>query len=403
MKYMILQPHSRRGEKLPEWLGPEVGRDVILITPEKRAQQYGDWAGMTVPLTRYEPGGELECVALKLAREHRIERIVVLGEYDIVRAAQLQRLLGLPGQSVESAVAFRDKSVMKRLVSAAGIPVADFVAATSPLEAIEFVERVGFPVVAKPFAGWASAGTIVLRDRAEMEAILSREPEVRGLVEAFVPGPMYHVDGFVHRGRPVFMSTFRYVNDMLAFHHGDYSLSVQLDEDNPFAERLEDFTRAVLAAMPALEAAPFHLEVFRTPDDRIVFNEIASRTGGSIICDVIERSHGIHLAKVWIEFQLGLRTSMEVPKRSRSVVGLAVVPPLPGRIEMLPTTLDVPGILEMHLECREGDVLQNPQSSSDAMAELLGEGPNEAELVRRLETGIDTFRQKSRLVPAPQL
>lgn len=399
MKYMILQPHSRRGERLPEWLGPEVGRDVILITPEKRATQYGDWAGKTVPLARYEPGGELECVALRLAREHRIERIVVLGEYDIVRAAQLQRLLGLPGQSVESAIAFRDKSVMKRHVSTAGIPVADFAAATSPLDVIEFVERVGFPVVAKPFAGWASAGTVVLRDRAQMEAILSRESEIRGLVEAFVPGPMYHVDGFVHRGQAVFMSTFRYVNDMLAFHEGEHSLSVQLDEGNPLARRLEDFTRAVLAAMPALEAAPFHLEVFHTPDDRIVFNEIASRTGGSLICDVIARSHGVHLAKVWIEFQLGLRTTLEAPKRPSGVVGLAVVPPLPGRVEMLPVAVDAPGIIETHLECREGDVLQNPQSSSDAMAELLGEAPNEAELVRRLEAGIEAFRKNSRLVP----
>lgn len=403
MKYMILQPHSRRGEQLPEWLGPEIGRDVILITPEKRAKQYGDWAGMTVPLTRYEPGGELECVALRLAREHHVERIVVLGEYDIVRAAQLQRLLGLPGQSVESATAFRDKSVMKGHVAAAGILVADYVAARSPLDVIAFIERVGFPVVAKPFAGWASSGTVVLRDRAEVEAILAREPDIRGLVEAFVPGPMYHVDGFVHRGKAVFMSTFRYVNDMLAFHKGEHSLSVQLDDANPFVARLEDFTRAVLAAMPALEAAPFHLEVFLTPDDRIVFNEIASRTGGSLICDVIARSHGVHLAKVWIEFQLGLRTSIEAPNRPSRVVGLAVVPPLPGRVELLPTAVDAPGIVETHLECSEGDVLQGPQSSSDAMVELLGEAANEAELVRRLEAGIEAFRRTSRVVPVEQV
>lgn len=399
MRFIVLQPHARHTDPLPEWFGPEVAREVILIVPANRSHQYEGWPGKLVPLERYMPGGELDCVALRLAREHSVERIVVLGEDDIVRAAQLRRMLGLPGQSVESAVAFRDKAVMKRIIRAAGIPVADHVSATSPLDVIEFVERVGFPVVAKPFAASGSAGTTVFRDRASLEAILSQLTEIRGLVEVFVPGDMYHVDGFVHRGAVVVISPSRYVNGMLAFQNHDVCLSVQLDPDNPLRSRLETFTKRVLEAMPVPEATPFHLEVFHTPDDRLVFNEIASRTGGIRIGDAVARTYGIELSRVWVEFQMGLRSSISVPPKANCVSGTAVVPPIPGRLEALPHSVNVPGIIDFHTHHREGDIVKAAESSACSMAYLLGEAPNEAELVRRLMAGAEAFQRACRVIP----
>lgn len=397
MKFIILQPHARHTDPLPEWFGPEIAREVILIVPADRRHQYEGWAGKLVALARYMPGGELDCVALRLAREHAVERIAVLGEDDIVRAAELRRMLGLPGQSVESATAFRNKAVMKRIVSEAGIPVADHVSATSPLDVIEFVERVGFPVVAKPFGASGSAGTLILRDRATLEAILSHETEIRGLIETFVPGDMYHVDGFVHRGEVVLVCPSRYVNGMLAFQTKDVCLSVQLDADNPLRARLEDMARAVLAAMPLPEATPFHLEVFHTPDDRLVFNEIASRTGGIRIGDAVARTYGLELTRASIEFQLGLRTSLPAPPKADRVCGTAVVPPMPGRLEALPRSLDVPGIVDFHTNHREGDIVKPAESSACTMAYLLGEAPTEAELVRRLMAGVDAFQRTCRV------
>ncbi|HEY2515675.1 MAG TPA: ATP-grasp domain-containing protein [Polyangiaceae bacterium] len=396
MKTLLLTPFASRTMPIAEWLGPDVGRDVVLVAPANVAGDYTEWAAKVVPIERYAPFGEVDCVALRLAREHRVERVVAIGECDILRAAQLRRMLDLPGQSVESALAFRDKGVMKQIVGAAGIAVPEHIVATSPLDVIAFVERVGLPVVGKPFAGQASIGTIILRERTEVEAVLGIQPEIRGLVEKFVPGDMFHVDGFVHHGEAVLVSPSRYVNGMLAFQEGKHCLSVQLDAAHPQHARLVAFARSVLAAMPLPEATPFHLEVFHTPDDRLVFCEIASRVAGIRIGDAITQSFGFNLAKTWLEFQLGLRTHVEPPPPRKKAAGTAVVPPETGRLDAFPRTLEAPGVVDVHVEFKEGDVLKGADSSAAALAVILAEGEAEAQVVARLEDAVAAFREGCR-------
>ena len=45
-------------------------------------------------------------------------------EADVIRCARVRDRLGLPGQSLESAIAFRDKLQMKTLIGQAGVSVA---------------------------------------------------------------------------------------------------------------------------------------------------------------------------------------------------------------------------------------------------------------------------------------
>jgi hypothetical protein len=53
--------------------------------------------------------GCVEVGALELARRHSVRRIVATQERDLERAAQLREILGLSGQRLQSAAAFRDK------------------------------------------------------------------------------------------------------------------------------------------------------------------------------------------------------------------------------------------------------------------------------------------------------
>ncbi|MFY4695177.1 hypothetical protein [Burkholderia glumae] len=60
-------------------------------------------------------------LALELGRTAPIGFIASQSEYDMLRVAALREALGLPGQSVQSARAYRDKVLMKDHMAAAGI------------------------------------------------------------------------------------------------------------------------------------------------------------------------------------------------------------------------------------------------------------------------------------------
>jgi biotin carboxylase len=139
--------------------------------------------------------------------------VVALIEQDLIRAARLRHALGLTtGQSLSSALRFRDKILMKQVLSGAGLRVPTFAAADSAVDVLQFVHTHGLPVVVKPRAGHSSIGAVVLRDEEGLkrwvQALSASCCESGGVdrplgldVERFVPGQMYHIDGLVLNGR----------------------------------------------------------------------------------------------------------------------------------------------------------------------------------------------------------
>ncbi|HVJ89482.1 MAG TPA: hypothetical protein VM580_06730, partial [Labilithrix sp.] len=234
----------------------------------------------------------------------------------------------------------------------------------------------------------------VVKDEVALEAAFCAMSDIAGgLVEAFVPGEMLHVDGLVHRGEIVLTSVSRYVRGCLAFGRGESLISVQLDADNPLRERLAAFAQRVLRAMPLPELTPYHLEVFHTPDDRLVFCEIASRVSGGRLREVVLHTHGIDLGKTWVEWQLGLRSEIDAPRRPSHVCGDAAIPPRAGRIQSFARSIDIAGILDLDIQCRPGDELPPPMTSVSSMATILAEAPTERELTRRLVEAVERFER----------
>lgn len=389
---VVLLPYGPNMVPLRAWLGPEGGRDLVIVAPPAVAKLYEGWAARSVPFEPYNPCSALEAFVLRVAREERIDRIVAVAEGDLLRAAELRRVLGLPGQDVESARAFRDKVVMKALVTSAGIEVAEHAAVESACDVVRFVERFGYPVVAKPRCGTGSINTLIVRDSAALDAMFAALPEISGgLVESFVPGEMLHVDGLVHRGQHVLTSVSRYVTGCLAFYRGESLISVQLDTSDPLRSRLVAFAERVVAAMPLPELTPFHLEVFHTPDDRLVFCEVASRVSGGRVRESVAHTFGIDMTKTWIEWQLGLRDTVPTAKQPTTVCGDAAIPPRAGRITAFADALDVPGIVDLEVSCRPGDVLPPPATSTSSMATILAEAPTARELTERLARAVHQF------------
>jgi biotin carboxylase len=308
-----------------------------------------DRLAAVVEFDEYTTNDEIPLAAEELIVRHGLARIVVLAEADILRAAEIRQRLGIPGQSPEGALHFRDKTLMKRAVSGVDIAVAPHREVRSALELHDAVAELGYPCVVKPPHGRGSSGVSVLDNEGELRDFLRSGPfSDRGrtypwLVEAFLAGEQYRVDGVCRNGRVVFSAVAVYVNTHLDFLDGGYMGSVMLPVESQEAQTILELARAVLEdALPAFDGA-FHLEAFLTPDGP-VFSEVGSRIGGGSINEEVELSYGFNLVEESILAQ------REVPfrhtsVRQRSLAGQLNVSPLAGVLAEAPEGFEHPDVI----------------------------------------------------------
>ena len=402
MSVLVLhQVGSAHAVPYDEWFADHDGEVLLLASRENL-----DRVGEAVPtagyahseaVDGYDTGGRLEERALDLAREHAVTHIVAPHERDLERAAVLREILGLPGQLRETVLPFRDKALMKDLAAAAGVRVAAYREIETATDVVAFADAHGFPVVLKPRDSAGSVGLHILRDRAELDAYLAEDFDLYGpdqpnlIAEEYVPGPLCHIDGLVLGGRPAFAwpSQYQYALATYATDTGP-RIDLTLDTDDPLAHRLLEFTERLLDALPGPENFAFHAEVFHTPDDELVLCEIACRTGGAAIRDIVTLLFGADPTRSWLRAELGLPVAVPQPPSGvrplpRTMTGQLVLMKRPGRVTAVPEgPPDLPWIERFRVFVRPGQTLTTARTSSDFLCTVLVSGPDRATVEERL-------------------
>jgi hypothetical protein len=387
-----------------EWLADYDG-DVLLLASREQLEL----AGERLPrasgyrhieaVSGYDVSGRVELRALELARAHGVRHIVACQERDLERAAQLREILGLPGQRLASATAFRDKVTMKELARAAMVPVAPYAEVECATDLVAFARTHGFPLVVKPRNGGGSVDLRILAGAAELDALLAAGPlfgpgqQPNLIVEAFVPGSMCHVDGLVVDGRIVFAWPSQYLYALASFKDDpDGRFDVTLDRDDPLGRRLLALTDRVLEALPGPTHFAFHAEIFHTPDDRLVLCEIACRTGGAQIRDIARTLFGADPTEWWVRAQVGLPLGA-VPDARRlepaQMAGQLALMKRPGKVVGVPGRPPFAWVQRSRVFVEPGQVMGEAAFSGDFMAAFVVSAPTrdvtEARL-RELET-----------------
>jgi biotin carboxylase len=379
---MALRPYA-------EWLTDYPGRLLLLASAEE-LNRHGERlpsAGYAhaEAVTDYDSRGHVEAIALTLARSTTIDHVIACQELDLQRAAVLRQILGLTGQKIDSADCFRDKLLMKRRAVAAGIPVAPHAEITTAVDVLAFVRDFGFPVVLKPRDGLSSIGLSVIRDEAALAHWFDTDfdlyqSERTILIEAFVPGAMYHVDGMIIDGRMAIAWPSQYLYQLAGFDQADTGprLDATLDIDDPLTGQLLAFAEAVIAALPSPGCSTFHAEIFRTPDDDLVLCEIASRNGGALIKYLLKALFGVDFPIAWV------RTSLDLPvpelafadaARPARMAGQVLLPKRAGVVRQVPEQAPFEWVEHYEPFVQPGDRLAGSSSSGDYMAGMVVFGP----------------------------
>jgi hypothetical protein len=378
-----------------EWL-TGLDEEILMLVPHGQAELYqGDGFAEVIEFESYTTNGCVEWKALELHEQYKYHTILANGERDLVRAGKLRDLLKLKGQSGASALAFRDKTIMKTYAGEAGIAVPRFRKITDTFDIISFVQENGFPVVIKPVDGSGSENTAVVRSRDELEAFLQGGVGPGLEIEQFIPGDMYHVDGLVIDGEVVFIYPSILVNGCLSFQSNKAGGSHLLSEDNPLFTRLVSFTRQVLNALPTPANTAFHAEIFHTSEEELVLCEIASRTGGAKIMDNITHAFGINMKQIVVQAQCGVleperKAALQQLKRE-FFMGFILIPPQKGIITQLAFD-DVPEwVVDYHISAKPNQSYRSATKSTDNIAWFSVKGDNEHTINQRLDEILTKF------------
>ena len=199
----------------------DLGIELVFATD--RCQTLEDpWRDRAIAVRFYAEPESLAAVVD--AHRHRpIHGLIAVGDRPVALAAQVAAAIGLPGHPPAAARASAHKMLARRCFAEAGLPVPWYVAADLGASARELAARVRYPAVVKPVGLSGSRGVMRVNGEAELAAALDRlsalmaRADVRAqragterdlIIEGFIPGHEYALEGVMSRGRLQVLAIF---------------------------------------------------------------------------------------------------------------------------------------------------------------------------------------------------
>lgn len=237
----------------------------------------------------------------------RIAGITTTSELFLLLTAHVRESLDLPGKTREYTIKLRDKWAMKQAARAFDIRTAAGVLAPAAL-ADDWTRARWDPDASRFFVKprWLSGsrGTNEAHGSTELRRLLDRLGPQAGdyLVEEYVDGPLFHIDGLVTAGSLDFIvSAYERPTHTAG---GGIPLSSATVDDPELLGRAGDFISSVVEAWGLYDEV-FHCEAFLVDGD-FVFCELAGRPGGAGVPEVYDLVRGIDLRWAKTALDLGL-------------------------------------------------------------------------------------------------
>ena len=247
----------------------------------------------------------LATACVGLSKQHGpVDRLIGVLEQLQEPLAEARAELGLPGLSVDASHNFRDKSRMKDVLRAAGVPCARHRLATNADEARRFLDEIGYPVVMKPPAGAGAVNTFRLDEASQLEQALSSFPPGPGnpaLIEEFIVGKEHSFDSVMVKGEPRWHSISVYSPTPLEVLKTDWiqwCVLLPREIDGPEFDEIRRVAAPALRAL-GLETGLSHMEWFRRPDGTVAVSEVGARPPGAQFTSLMSYAHDADMYLAW--------------------------------------------------------------------------------------------------------
>jgi biotin carboxylase len=242
-----------------------------------------------------------------LARSRHIDLIVALDDFDVENAAHLREHFRLPGIGDSLARNFRDKLAMRTTARNAGLLVPEFTGVFNHDELNAFMARVAPPWLLKPRSEASSMGIKKIHHADELWPTLDSLGDQQSffVMEQFVAGDVYHVDGLMNNGKVLFSMAHKYGQPPLSVYSGGgVFLTRSLDRESEESKALVALNKQVLKAMGLVDGATHSEYIKSQADGRLHFLENAARVGGANIAECVDYASGVNLWREWARIEI---------------------------------------------------------------------------------------------------
>ena len=263
-----------------------------------------------------------------LARTRKIDRIVALDEFDLEAAALLREHMQLPGLGQTVTRNFRDKLAMRTQAKACGVAVPAFTGVFNYEAVSAFMQAVPGPWLLKPRTSASAIGIKVVRQETDIWPMLEQlgDEGSHHVLEAFVEGEVFHVEGIVWDGEVLWCAPCKYGKPpMETMHQGGIFTTRTLPLDSEEGRGLAAIHAQTLKAL-GLPNGVTHSEFIRGRDGTLYFLETAARVGGAYIAETVEFASGVNPWVEWarIEVALGRGSVYRLPALKQAFAGSVI-------------------------------------------------------------------------------
>ncbi len=308
-----------------------LGCAVTLLTVNKlRDAEWpkADLAGFATIPEDLAPETALPYIA-RLAKHRRFARIVALDEFDLDTAALAREHLRIPGMGRSATRPFRDKLAMRETAANGGVAVPEFSGVANHDDLWSFLQGTKGPWLLKPRASASAIGIQKFSDPNAVWPLLERlgDEASHHLVEQFVPGEIYHVEGLSWHGDLLHALGHKYGQPPFeTMHAGGVFSTRTLQRDSEETQSLLKIHAEVLRALGMTTGAT-HSEFIRAYEDgRFYFLETAARVGGAYIAEVAEAASGLNPWVEWarMEAAMARRQTYQLPPAREEYAGSTI-------------------------------------------------------------------------------
>ncbi len=307
-----------------------LGSTVLLLTVEKLRN--ADWPRDVIDEMFFMPD-ELPLIDLihavsYAARTRHIDRIVALDEFDMENVAALREHLRLPGIGLTTIRYFRDKLAMRAQARESGILVPEFTHILNYDDLREFMGYVPGPWLLKPRSQASGIGMKKIQSPEDLwpwlEQLGDRQSDY--LLEQFIPGSVFHVDGIVSDRAVLFAEAHSYGAPPLdVSHQGGVFTTRTMQRDSADTLALKEIHAKLILGLGLVRGVT-HAEFLKARgDNRFYFLEVAARVGGAYISNMVETATGINLWREWAHLEVTAgKMPYELPQAREDYAGVIV-------------------------------------------------------------------------------
>jgi biotin carboxylase len=315
-----------------------------------------------------------DCVAWareRVADGGSVDVVFSVREYALPATADIAEFVGAPGNPPDAVRTARAKDACRAALAKAGFPQPLFATCQDIADARAFTSLHEGPWVVKPRDAMGSLGVTMVSDPADLPAAVAALPDgaVPFLVEQFVSGPEFSVEGLFVGGEPVVLAVTGKETGP-GFVEIGHVLPAILPEET--RARIE---AEVVAALCELELryGLFHVELWLT-DSGIVLGEVHVRGGGDWIHLLLaEAIPGLQLYGTVFADALGQPVDVTALRPSRGAAIRFLTPP-PGELRTVNGWAEVlahPSVVRAELSVAPGDRIAPVAWSNDRVGFIL--------------------------------